>query len=262
METRMTDNLFDLNGKIAIVTGAGRGLGKALALGLARHGADVAVVSRTPEQLEPVAEAIRGLGRKTLALRVDTSRKADVGEMVSRVMDGWGRIDILVNNAGVDYNVPAVEYGEDEWDRILDINLKGYFLCCQAVGPVMMRQKAGSVIMNSSVYGVVGASLQPSAPYASSKGGVNQLTRTLALEWAPYGVRVNAVAPGYMVVMARRPGEAMPSEETERRVREMTPLGRRGTAEELVGPVVFLASDAASYVTGAVLSVDGGWTAR
>ena len=258
----MAANAFDLSGKVAIVTGAGRGLGKALALGLAQHGADVTVVSRTPEQLEPVAEAIRGLGRKALALRVDTAKKAEVVDMTARVMDQWGKIDVLVNNAGVDYNVPALEYSEDEWDRIIDINLKGYFLCSQAVGAVMLRQKSGSIVMNSSVYGVVGAAIQPSAPYASSKGGVNNLTRTLAIEWAPHRVRVNAVAPGYMVVMARRPGEPMPSEETERQVREMTPLGRRGTAEELVGPVVFLASDAASYVTGSILTVDGGWTAR
>jgi NAD(P)-dependent dehydrogenase (short-subunit alcohol dehydrogenase family) len=250
---------FDLTGKVAIVTGAGRGLGKTIALGLAEHGADVVAVSRTAAQVEQVAGEIAAMGRKSLALRVDTSSKADVDRMVARTVDAWGRIDVLVNNAGIDIIKPAVDYAEAEWDRILDINLKGYFLCAQAVGRVMIRQGGGSILMNSSIAGSVGIPLL--VPYASAKGGVNQLTRTLAVEWARHGVRVNAFAPAYFENVMQGVEAIHADEGKERHIREWTPLGRRGRLEELVGPVVFLAADASSYVTGNVLMVDGGWTA-
>ncbi|MGH7278022.1 MAG: SDR family NAD(P)-dependent oxidoreductase [Candidatus Rokuibacteriota bacterium] len=250
--------LFDLTGRVAIVTGAGRGLGKTIALGLAEHGADVVVVSRTLAQVEKAATEISALGRKTLALQVDTSRRADVERMVDRALEGWGRIDVLVNNAGIDIIKPAVDYAEAEWDQIVDINLKGYFLCAQAVGRVMLRQGRGSILMNSSIAGAVG--ITGLVPYASAKGGVNQLTRTLAVEWAARGVRVNAFAPAYFENVMQGV-EQIHNEDKERHIREWTPLGRRGKVEELVGPVVFLASDASSYVSGHVLMVDGGWTA-
>jgi len=250
--------LFDLSGKVAIVTGAGRGLGRVIALGLAQHGADVVVVSRTLAQVEAVAQEISGLGRKALALQVDTSRKADVDRMVARTREGWGRIDVLVNNAGIDIIKPAADYDEGEWDQVVAINLKGYFLCAQAVGRVMIDQRAGSIVMNSSIAGSIGIALL--VPYAAAKGGVNQLTRTLAVEWAPHGVRVNAFSPAYFENVMQGV-EAIHNEAKERHIREWTPLGRRGRLEELVGPVVFLASDASSYVTGHILMVDGGWTA-
>jgi NAD(P)-dependent dehydrogenase (short-subunit alcohol dehydrogenase family) len=253
----MAKALFDLTGKVAIVTGAGRGLGKTLAIGLAEHGADVVCVSRTLAQVNETAKEITGLGVKALALDVDVSKKADVDRMVSRVLDGWGRIDVLVNNAGIDNIKPAVDYTEEEWDAILDINLKGYFLPTQAVGRVMIRQRSGSIVMNSSIAASIGVSLL--VPYASSKGGVNQLARTLAVEWAPHGVRVNVFSPGYFENVMQG-AEHIHNEAKERHIRERTPLGRRGRAEELIGPVVFLASDASSYVTGNVLMVDGGWT--
>ena len=250
--------LFDLSGKVAIVTGAGRGLGRVIALGLAQHGADVVVVSRTLAQVEAVAQEISGLGRKALALQVDTSRKADVDRMVARTRERWGRIDVLVNNAGIDIIKPAADYAEGEWDQVVAINLKGYFLCAQAVGRVMIDQRAGSIVMNSSIAGSIGIALL--VPYAAAKGGVNQLTRTLAVEWAPLGVRVNAFSPAYFENVMQGV-EAIHNEAKERHIREWTPLGRRGRLEELVGPVVFLASDASSYVTGHILMVDGGWTA-
>jgi NAD(P)-dependent dehydrogenase (short-subunit alcohol dehydrogenase family) len=255
----MDANLFDLAGRVAIVTGAGRGLGRAIALGLARYGADLVLAARTTPEVESLAEEIRSLGRRAVTVRTDISRKAEVEAMVAAALGLAGRIDVLVNNAGVDFNQPALDYDEAEWDRILGTNLKGYFLCSQAVGRVMVDQRAGSIIMNSSIYGSVGA--PDNLPYGASKGGVNQLTRMLAIEWAPHGVRVNAIAPGYMTPMSRAPGEPGPSEALERFVKERTPLGRRGRAEELIGPAVFLASAAASYVTGCVLAVDGGWTA-
>ena len=255
----MEAGLFDLTGRVAIVTGAGRGLGRAIALGLARYGADLVLAARTTPEIESLAGEIRGLGGRAVTVRTDIARKAEVEAMVAAALGLTGRIDVLVNNAGVDFNQPALDYDEGEWDRILGTNLKGYFLCSQAVGRVMVGQRAGSIVMNSSIYGSVGA--PDNLPYGASKGGVNQLTRMLAIEWAPHGVRVNAIAPGYMTPMSRAPGEPGPSEALERFVKERTPLARRGRAEELIGPVVFLASEAASYVTGCVLAVDGGWTA-
>jgi len=252
-------DLFDLSGKVAVVTGAGRGLGRVISLGLARYGADLVVVSRTLGEVQSLAGEIGKLGRKAIALAVDTSKKAEVERMAAAAKDLSGRVDILVNNAGVDFNQPALDYDEREWDRIVGTNLKGYFLCAQAIGRIMITQRAGSIIMNSSIYGQVGAA--DNLPYGASKGGVNQLTRMLAAEWAPHGVRINAVAPGYMSRMSVEPGKSGPGEELERWVKRRTPMGRRGQPEELVGPVVFLASGAASYVNGAILTVDGGWTA-
>jgi NAD(P)-dependent dehydrogenase (short-subunit alcohol dehydrogenase family) len=250
--------LFDLTGKVAIVTGAGRGLGKAIALGLAQHGADVVAVSRTLSEVEKTAAEVTAHGRKALALKVDTSVKADVDAMVARTVQAWGHVDVLVNNAGIDIIKPAVDYTEAEWDQVLDVNLKGYFLCAQAAGRQMIRQGRGSIAMNSSIAGSVGIGWL--VPYASAKGGVNQLARTLAVEWAKHGVRVNAFSPAYFENVMQG-AENIHNEEKERHIREWTPLGRRGKAEELVGPVVFLASDASSYVTGNILMVDGGWTA-
>ncbi len=255
----MERDLFDLSGKVAVVTGAGRGLGRAISLGLARYGADLVLASRTLPELETVATEIKTLGRRALALSIDTSRKTEVERLAGEARRLSGRVDILVNNAGVDFNQPAADYDEAEWDRIVGTNLKGYFLCAQAIGRIMLEQGAGSIVMNSSIYGQVGA--PDNLPYGASKGGVNQLTRMLAAEWAPRGVRVNAVAPGYMSRMSVAPGRSGSGEELEQWVRRRAPLGRRGRPEELVGPVVFLASEAASYVTGAILAVDGGWTA-
>ena len=251
--------LFDLTGRVAIVTGGGRGLGRTIALGLADHGADLVVVSRTVEQVERVAGEIQGKGRKALALQVDTSRKSDVEGMVARTLDRWGRIDVLVNNAGIDIIKPAVDYAEAEWDQILDINLKGYFLCAQAVGRQMIAQRSGSILMNGSIAGAVG--IKGLTPYASAKGGVDQLARTLAVEWAPHNVRVNVFAPAYFENVMQGVEHVHRDETKERHIRDWTPLGRRGKLDELIGPVVFLASDASSYVTGHILMVDGGWTA-
>lgn len=254
-----TASLFDLSGKTAIVTGAGRGLGRAMALGLAGQGADLMLVSRSENEIRNVADEVAGLGRRAIFATADVAVKAEVDRMVAAAQAKFGRIDILINNAGVDRNIPALDYSEEEWDRILGTNLKGYFLCSQAVGRLMMAQGAGSIINNSSIYGSVG--MADNLPYGASKGGVNQLTRMLAVEWAPHGIRVNAIAPGYMVPMTRDDGQTGPGPKVEAWVATRTPMRRRGKLEELVGPAVFLASDAASYVTGAILAVDGGWTA-
>jgi NAD(P)-dependent dehydrogenase (short-subunit alcohol dehydrogenase family) len=255
----MPPNLFDLTGRRAIVTGAGRGLGRAIAVGLAQFGADVAIVSRTRAQLEESAAEMARSGREVLVLPADVSKKSDVERVVRQVAEKWGRLDILVNNAGVDAAQPSLDYKEEDWDFVLDVNLKGYFLFAQAAGRVMIDQRRGSIVNNSSICGDV--AIKNILAYNVSKGGVNMLTRTLAVEWAPYNIRVNAIAPAYME--AFMPGAKSEHDETkEQSIRELTPLGRRGKPEELVGPVVFLASDASSYVTGEVLMVDGGWTAR
>lgn len=255
----MPHNLFDLTDRKAIVTGGGRGLGRAIAVGLAQFGADVAIVSRTRSELEETAGAVREIGRQCLVFTADVSKKADVESVVAQVVAQWGRIDILVNNAGVDAPQPALDYAEADWDFVIDVNLKGYFLFAQAAGRVMIKQNGGTIINNSSICGDV--AIKNILAYNASKGGVNMLTRSLANEWARYNVRVNAFAPGYMEVIMSG-STAIHNEEKERSIRELTPLGRRGRPEELVGPVVFLASEASSYVTGEVLMVDGGWTTK
>ncbi len=255
----MPSSLFDLTNKKAIVTGGGRGLGRAIAVGLAQFGADVAVVSRTAHELEITAREIEKTGRAALVFPADVAKKADIENVVANVVAQWGGVDILVNNAGVDAASPAIDYTEADWDFVLDVNLKGYFLFAQACARAMMKTGGGVIINNSSICGDV--AVKNIVAYNASKGGVNMLTRTLAVEWAPYNIRVNAFSPAYME--AFMPGAASEhDEEKEASIRELTPLGRRGRPEELVGPVVFLASDASSYVTGEILMVDGGWTAR
>jgi gluconate 5-dehydrogenase len=251
--------LFDLTNKKALVTGGGRGLGRAIAIGLAQHGADVAITSRTVAELEETAEAVRAVGRECLVVPGDASSKSEIDRVVGEVAGGLGRIDILVNNAGVDAAGPAIDYTEADFDFVLDVNLKAYFFFAQAVAKLMIGNGGGAIANNSSICGEV--AIKNISAYNISKGGVNMLTKSLALEWAPHGIRVNAFSPAYMQVFM--PGAAGEHDEAkEQAVRELTPLARRGRPEELVGPVVFLVSDASSYVTGEVLMVDGGWTIR
>jgi 2-deoxy-D-gluconate 3-dehydrogenase len=248
---------FALRGKVAVVTGASRGIGRMLALGLANAGADVVVSSRTVGELEGLAGEIRAMGRKALVQRVDVTKASDIQAMVDASVAKFGRIDILVNNAGININKAALDMTEQDWDLVLDTNLKSYFLACQAVGRHMVQQRKGKIVNVSSTFGLVG--FEKRAAYASSKGGVGQLTKVLAIEWGPYNVNVNAIAPTATRTSINENLFADP--DWRERVLRLIPIGRFCQPKDLVGAVIYLASDASDMVTGVTLPVDGGWTA-
>ena len=250
-------HLFDLTGKVAIVVGCAGGIGRALALGLAQCGADVIVASRQLGHLEAVAEEIRALGRQALAVTVDATQEQSVADMVKRSLEVFPRIDILVNAAGLAIRKPAESFPIDEWQQVMDINARGTFLCCQAVGRVMIKQRSGKIINVSSVRGRYGLPTDYAA-YCTSKGAVDTLTRTLACEWAKYNVLVNAVAPTVVETDLTRPALADP--EYAKRMKSRIPLGRWAIPEDIVGPTVFLASKASDFVTGQIIYIDGGVT--
>ena len=242
---------FDLKDKVAIVTGSGRGLGKVLALGLAEAGAYVAVCARTATDIEATAEEIRTLGRRALAMPIDVRRSDQVEELVRRTLEEFGAIDILVNNAGGSPPTPSLDMSERFWDAVINGNLKSAFLCSRAVAKVWVEQKRGGVIINlASLAG------RPPSPelvaYGAAKAGIINLTASLAVEWAPYGIRVNAIAPG--VVETGPPGQPLWGED----FRKTVPMRRIGQPEEIVGTVLYLASDASEYVTGETIFIDGG----
>ena len=247
---------FELDNKVAMVTGGNRGLGEASAMALAKAGADVAVCGRNKTDLERVSAAIQALGRKARGFTIDVTDKAKVVEAVAQVIGYFGRIDILVNNAGVNHRVSVLDFPEEEWDRVISTNLKGYFLTAQAVAPQMIDNGYGKIINMSSILGTIG--LPNQVAYASSKGGVDQMTKVMALEWAKLGVRVNAVGPTYfeteLVSQIREDPERFNF------INERTPMGRWGHLPELEGVIIFLASPASDFITGQTIYVDGGWT--
>ena len=253
----MINELFDLSGKVALVTGATRGLGEVAALALAKAGARVAVCGRSRPDMDRVTSDIEAFGGQAKPFSLDVLKKTEVEKTVSQVVDQFGGIDILVNNAGVNFRVPVLEFPEEEWDRILATNLKGYFLTAQAVAPGMLERGYGKIINMSSILGAVGLPMQ--AAYASSKGGVDQLTKVMALEWAKEGVRVNAIGPTYfeteLVAQLRDDPERFNF------INERTPMGRWGYPSELEGIVIFLAAPASDFITGQTIYIDGGWTA-
>ena len=252
----MTD-LFDLTGKVALVVGGAGGIGHALALGFADCGADVIVASRHLEHLEKVAEEIRVKGRKALAVTVSITDEISVADMVKKILEAFPRIDILVNAAGLAIRKPADSFPIDEWQKVMDINTRGTFLCCQAVGREMIKQGGGKIVNVSSVRGRYGLPTDYAA-YCASKGAVDTLTRTLACEWAKYNVLVNAVAPTVVETDLTRPALADP--EYAKRMKSRIPLGRWAMPEDIIGPTIFLASKASDFVTGQIVYVDGGVT--
>lgn len=254
----MDNNPFDLTGKVAVVSGSGRGIGKAIALALARAGADMVVFSRTEEQFSRTAREIENMGGRALGLQVDVTRQEDVERMVKAVIEEYGHLDVMVNNAGVNPIYTRAERVEEkDWDSIMDINLKGAFLCCKEVIPVMKEQGSGCIINVASVAGL--KALYKCSAYNASKGGMVLLSKTMALELAPFGIRVNTIAPGFVTTDMTESVLAHPRE--GERILSLIPMGRVGELDEIAPAAVFLASDAASYVTGAVICVDGGWSA-
>ena len=249
--------LFDLTGRVAVVTGAGRGLGRSMALALAAAGADIVAASRTPGEIESLCTEVQALGRRAVAVTADMTSPEDCERLAREAAERLGRVDILVNNAGVNIRKPVLELTPEEYRQVLATNLEGYFHCARAVGRKLVEQGSGKVINISSILGRVALANQ--AAYASSKGGIEQLTKVLAIEWAPHNVQVNAIGPTYFETELTRPL----FEDPERHdfITRRTPMGRWGQPHELAGAVIFLASAASDYVTGHTLMVDGGWTA-
>lgn len=252
--------MFDLSGKVALITGGRRGMGRTHALALASQGAKVAVTDIDANECASVVEEISAKGGEAICLKVDVSKKSDVDAGFDEVIKRFGRLDILVNNAGIYFPKPALELTEEEWDKTININLKGQFLCAQRAAKEMAKNKWGRIINIASIAsGQVGVGIAGGAHYTASKGGIIGMTETLAIEFAPLGITVNVIGPGAidtpMVQAAQMPKEALEG------LLQRVPLKRIGRPEEVSAMVVFLASEESSYVTGATFHVDGGWLA-
>jgi 2-deoxy-D-gluconate 3-dehydrogenase len=248
--------LFDLAGRVAIVTGANTGIGQGLAIALAEAGADVALVGRTPAQ--ETAQKVRSAGRRAAIVGADLSTIAPLQEVVDRTVQELGGLDILVNNAGTIRRADALEFSEEDWDAVVDTNLKSVFFLCQAAARHMVSQGKGKIINIASMLSFQGGIRVPS--YTASKSGIAGLTKLLANEWAAKGINVNAIAPGYIATSNTAALQA--DEVRNRQILERIPAGRWGQPSDLAGAAIFLASDASDYVQGHVLAVDGGWLAR
>ncbi|WP_454844489.1 SDR family oxidoreductase [Priestia megaterium] len=253
----MTVDLFSLDGKVAAITGATRGIGRSMAIALAEAGSDIALLQRSKEFLG-VKEEIERLGRKCFIVNCDLENASEVSEAISSVVAYFGKLDILVNNAGIQRRSPAVEFAEEDWDAVMNVNLKTVWLLCQQAGRQMLKQGSGKIINMASLLSYQGGITVPA--YAAAKGGVAQLTKALSNEWAAKGVNVNGIVPGYI---ATDMNEALINDETRsRQIIERIPAGRWGQANDFKGAVVFLASDASAYIHGHLLAVDGGWLGR
>ena len=249
--------LFDLTGRVAIVTGGAGGLGRPTSLGLADFGANVVVTDIKREALEKVKSEIEQLGREALAIPCDVTNPEDVKNLVKQTMDKFGRIDVLVTYAGRNIPKPAEEYPYEDWQSIIDLNVTGVFLCNQQVGKVMIEQKRGKIVNVSSVRGRYGLK-RNYVGYCTSKGAVDMITRTLACEWAKFNVLVNAIAP--TVVETPLTAHILANPDFAKSMKDRIPLGRWGFPDDLIGAVIYFASDASNFITGQILYIDGGVT--
>ena len=254
------NELFDLSGKVAIVTGAGAGLGANFARALASAGASVICADINTEHAERTATSLTGDGHQAVAVHADVTSAADIDVMVKTAVDTFGGLDILVNNAGIAAVGAPEEVSLDDWKRVVDVNLTGVFACAQAAGKQMIKAgKGGRIINIASILGFAGSMPVAASAYAATKGAVVNLTRDLAIHWAKHNILVNAIGPAYFP--SDMTAGFMDNKELLGAIERLTPLGRVGRPHELDGPILFLASDASSYVTGQTLYVDGGWTA-
>jgi len=251
-------NSYSLSGRVAVVTGGRRGLGKAIALALAGAGADIALCDRTVDdgQLEAVADEVKKLGRRSLVVKADITRKVDVDNFVRKAADELGAVDILVNNVATNVRAPLLELPEDGWDRVIDTDLKGYYLCSQAAGKQMVSQKRGNIINMASTAGLKADAGM--GAYCIAKAGVIMLTKVLAVELGQYNIRANAVAPYIVKTKFSQPLWSDP--EALKQIESGIPVGRLAETEDIMGAVLFLAADASSYITGQTIIVDGGST--
>lgn len=251
--------LFDLKGKTAIITGASSGLGVQFAKALARQGVNVAIFARRIEKLAEVKTEIEKLGVKCLSVKCDVTNNDEIKSAVAKVADTYGRIDILVNNAGLGLLAPAESQSDEIWHKMIDTNLNAVYFVAREVGKIMIKQNYGKIINVGSIHSSVAMPGLPLTAYCTTKGGVNMLTKALAVEWAKYNITVNAIGPAYFASEMTK--NVIETDDFSKVIKTACPMGRPGKEGELDGAIVYFASDASSYTTGQLLSIDGGWTA-